>query len=79
MNERSIVTVRCDYCGEPIRKGDEFVVFGRYPGVYRSWLRARWTGVGTLPEDFGEIYHPTCYLESLRKKKKESKKEGVKP
>ena len=71
MNETSIVTVRRDYCGEPTKKGDEFVVSRRYPGIVRSWLRARWTATGTLPEDFGEIYHPTCYLESVQNKKKE--------
>jgi len=76
MNERSIVTVRCDRCGEPITKGDNFVVFGTYPGVWKSLFRARLTGAGALPEDFGEIYHPACYLESLKEKKRKTKKRG---
>jgi len=79
MNERSIITVRCDYCGEPIGKGDDFVVFGKYPGVWKSLFKARLTGAGALPEDFGEICHPTCYLESLKEKQKEMKKEDAKP
>jgi len=79
MNESSIVTVRCDRCGEPMRKGDDFVVSRKYPDVWKSLFRARLTGVGALPEDFGEIYHSACYLESLNEKKRETEKEGVKP
>jgi hypothetical protein len=67
MSKTSIVTARCNYAranyrGRRIRIGSEFVVAGKYPGVYRPWLGAQCTGEGALLEDFRRIYHLACYL-----------------
>jgi len=61
-------TVGCDFCGKKMTGGEEFVVVGKYPVFWKSLFRARLTGVGALPEDFGEIYHKDCYLKLLKKK-----------
>ena len=79
MNERFMDAVRYDRCGESIAKGDSFVVSGKSLCGQKSLFRARLTDAGALPEDFGETYNPACYLESLKEKKRKTKKDDAKP
>jgi hypothetical protein len=57
----------CDYCGKKVAKGEEFVIVGKYPVLWKTIFSR-----GTAPEDFGKLYHKACFVESL-------KREGVKP
>jgi hypothetical protein len=56
-----------------LKKGDRFVLVGFYPRKlkrmgYQDWFDG--------PEDFGELYHEVCCLESVEEQKS---KEGAKP
>jgi hypothetical protein len=60
----------CQYCHKEIQKDDDFVLVGKYPSFWNAWkpFGTKWT----YPEEFGMIYHKSCFLEMM-------KNEGVKP
>lgn len=59
----------CEHCGKWIAKGEDFVIVGKYPAEWKALLSR-----GTLPENFGRIYHKACYSELL--KEEELKRKG---
>jgi hypothetical protein len=53
----------CEYCHKEIKKNDDFVVVGKYPSFWGTWRpMSRWSS----PEDFGTIYHKSCFLEMIK-------------
>jgi len=64
----------CEYCHQEMKKDDDFVLVGKYPSVGQEreadlypydWLSARYRRSGSL-EDFGTIYHKSCFLEIIK-------------
>jgi len=55
----------CEYCGEQVKKDDDFVLVGKYPSGWKKWEEgmARYSS----PEDFGAIFHKSCYDEMIKK------------
>jgi hypothetical protein len=55
----------CEYCGEQVKKDDDFVLVGKYPSGWKKWEggMTRYSS----PEDFGTIYHKSCYDEMIKK------------
>jgi hypothetical protein len=54
----------CEYCHKEIKKDDDFILVGKYPSGWKKWGEGmtRWSS----PEDFGTIYHKSCFLEMMK-------------
>jgi hypothetical protein len=58
------------YCGEEIKKDDDFILVGKFPSGWEKWkdVRLHFHSDGQVsPEDFGMIYHKSCFLEMMKK------------
>jgi len=70
----------CAFYGKFINKGEEFVLFGRYPSFWNLFTIWFWNQSSFFsPEQFGKVYHKSCFMKMVRKgieeemKKKEEK------
>ena len=66
----------CRYCLKEIKKDDDFILVGKYPSGWKKWGENVFPSSNPMlklssPEDFGMIYHMSCFLEKI-------KNEGVK-
>jgi hypothetical protein len=55
----------CSFCKDDIKKNDQYVIIGRYPGTMTRMVDA-----GTLIYglgDLGTVYHKDCYHEKITK------------
>jgi hypothetical protein len=59
------------YCHKEIKKEDEFILVGKYPSTMEKWSeKVSLSNFPLLrPEDFGTIYHKSCFLEMANKGK----------
>lgn len=52
----------CNLCGEVIKKNDEFILEGKFPGFFkRSWNFDLY-GMGY----YGDCYHKSCYIQKIK-------------
>jgi hypothetical protein len=66
----------CAFCKKYIEKGEEFVLFGKYPSYWNLFTVWFWNQTSLFsPEEFGEIYHKDCFMKMVRKEIEEEKKE----
>jgi len=57
----------CEYCHKEIKKDEDFVLAGKYPSNWEKWKRQRFhTDLLQSPEDYGTIYHKSCFLEMAK-------------
>ena len=62
----------CEYCQEEIEKDDDFILVGKYPSGLEKWGENLFPSSNPMlrlssPEDFGTIYHMSCFLEKIKK------------
>ena len=68
MNKVKLKPRECRVCGKKLVKNEEFVLSGEYPSEFKILL---WSSYAP-PEVYGEIYHKSCFLESIKKGEKGS-------
>jgi hypothetical protein len=52
----------CRLCGKTIKRKDEFILEGKYPGLGKRCLNS------VYGMDFwGDCYHKSCYIEKIKK------------
>jgi hypothetical protein len=58
----------CEYCHKEIKKDDDFILVGKYPSGWKKWEEGmtRYSYLRS-PEDFGTIYHKSCFLEMVKR------------
>jgi len=59
----------CQYCHKKIKEEDDFILVGKYPSTMEKWSEkvspSNFPFLG--PEDFGTIYHKSCFFEMANK------------
>ena len=64
----------CAFCGKPINKGEEFVLFGRYPSFWNLFTIWFWDMSSYFsPEQFGKAYHKSCFIKMVNKERQNEK------
>jgi hypothetical protein len=60
----------CEYCHKEIRKDEDFILEGKYPSFWKKWKTKEfppdWFAIHPRPEDWGTIYHKSCFLEMIK-------------
>jgi len=68
-NTQGIVMADCSYCHKEIKKDDEFVLIGKYPSTSEKWSSHPPFHAPRAPENFGTVYHKSCFVEMIYKGK----------
>jgi hypothetical protein len=69
----------CAICGKFLNKGEEFVLIGTYPTFWRLfklWFFEQSTMFE--PEDFGWVYHKSCFMKMLTEKQQQEIERSMK-
>lgn len=66
----------CAFCNKFIKKGEEFVLVGKYPSYWNLFIIWFWDQTSFFsPEQFGKVYHKSCFMKMLSKERQEEKEE----
>ena len=52
----------CKLCGEVIKKNDEFILEGKFPGLSKRYLNFDFFDM----EYYGNCYHKSCYIQKFK-------------
>ncbi len=70
----------CAFYRRLMNKGELFVLLGKYPShwnLFNLWFWNQTTIVS--PEEFGWVYHKSCFIKMLSKEKEEEEKNKTPP
>jgi len=54
---------RCKFCGMELKKNDEFILEGKFPGLFKRWLNFDFYDM----EYYGDCYHKSCHIKMIKK------------